>query len=67
MSRSERNQISRRVLLASAGAAAGATLTAGALVQAGAEPAFGPVKIRPGDPRYDGPARGTAGALPPGV
>lgn len=59
MNRSERNQISRRVLLASAGAAAGATLTAGGPAQAAAAPsASGPVKIRPDDPRYDSLLRG---------
>lgn len=59
MSQSDRNQISRRVLLASAGAAAGATLTTGVSARAATEPAaFGPVKIRPGDPRYEGLLRG---------
>jgi aclacinomycin oxidase len=58
MSLSERNGVSRRLLLAGAGALAGGTLTAGHPVAA-AEPAgMGPVKIRPGDPRYNSLLRG---------
>lgn len=51
------NQMSRRVLLASAGAVAGGTVVAGHAAAAEVpEPA--PVKIRPGDPRYDSLLRG---------
>ncbi|MFI6635798.1 FAD-binding oxidoreductase [Nonomuraea fuscirosea] len=76
MSQSERDQVSRRRLLAGAGVVAGGALGAGvtgmamadavakatgsaggALGPGGAEE-FGPVRIRPGDPRYDGLLRG---------
>ena len=73
MSRSERNQLSRRGLLAGAGVVAAGALGAGLI---GASPAtaapaapspdeggpeatpFGPVSIRPGDSRYDSMLRG---------
>ncbi|MFI6299412.1 FAD-binding oxidoreductase [Nonomuraea sp. NPDC050790] len=61
MGRSEGNRVSRRALLAGAGVVAGGTLAAGVVVPAvtAAEAeAFGPVRIRPGDPRYDGLLRG---------
>jgi hypothetical protein len=64
MNRSERNQVSRRVLLASAGAVAGGTFGAGVAGAAVSEPEtfgpamFGPVRIRRGDPRYDSLLRG---------
>jgi aclacinomycin oxidase len=64
MSQSEHNRVSRRVLLAGAGAVAGGALGVGVASAAVAEPAaaepaaFGPVTIRPGDPRYDSLLRG---------
>lgn len=69
MSRSERHQLSRRGLLAGAGAVAAGTLGAGVAWDAGPaaaapgvsapEPtAFAPVTVRPGDLRYDSLLRG---------
>ncbi|MCA2216631.1 FAD-binding oxidoreductase [Jidongwangia harbinensis] len=56
----ERNQVSRRALLAGAGAVAGAGWAAGTPGPAAGAgpPAFGPVRIRPGDPRYESLLRG---------
>ncbi|MEV0616541.1 FAD-binding protein [Nonomuraea sp. NPDC050404] len=56
-----RNQVSRRLLLAGAGAVAGGALGAGVAghAVAAAEPVkFEPVRIRPGDARYEGLRRG---------
>ncbi|PRX63069.1 aclacinomycin oxidase [Nonomuraea fuscirosea] len=76
MSQSERDQVSRRRLLAGAGVVAGgalgaevtgmamadavanATGSAGGALGPGGAAEFGPVRIRPGDPRYDGLLRG---------
>ncbi|MEV5500353.1 FAD-binding protein [Nonomuraea fuscirosea] len=76
MSQSERDQVSRRRLLAGTGvmaggalgagmtspamadAVAGVTGSAGGAFGPGGAEAFGPVRIRPGDPRYDGLLRG---------
>ncbi|MCO1575327.1 FAD-binding protein [Crossiella sp. SN42] len=59
MTEPARNQLSRRTLLAGATAVAGGTLAAGTVGHAAPEPAeFGPVRIRPGDPRYENLLRG---------
>lgn len=59
MTEPARNQLSRRTLLAGATAVAGGTLAAGTAGHAATEPAgFGPVRIRPGDPRYENLLRG---------
>ncbi|WHT15679.1 FAD-binding oxidoreductase [Crossiella sp. CA-258035] len=59
MTEPARNQLSRRTLLAGATAVAGGTLAAGTVGHAATEPAgLGPVRIRPGDPRYENLLRG---------
>lgn len=61
MGRSEGNHVSRRGLLAGVGVVASGAVAAGVVGAASvaAEPeALGPVRIRPGDPRYDSLLRG---------
>ncbi|AXB42331.1 FAD-binding oxidoreductase [Amycolatopsis albispora] len=53
----ERHEVSRRLLLTGAGAAAGAGLVGSAVPAVAGEPAA-PVSIRPGDPRYENLLRG---------
>jgi aclacinomycin oxidase len=61
MTESERGKVSRRVLLAGAGAAGAAGALSSGVAGAsvgGDSVSFGPVRIRPGDSRYDNLVRG---------
>src|SRR3954451_5033161 len=61
MGKQEQSGVSRRGLLAGAGAVVGGVAVGGAGRAAGAQAApdgFGPVSVRPGDPRYENLLRG---------